>query len=302
MTTRRLRVANAPISYGVVDADAPGTPPPDAVLAAISAAGYEGTELGPHGYLGRGATLHGRLAEHGLAVAGGYAAAPLGEPGGVDQALDAATAILDLFDEADAREAHLLLADAGSPERFRHPGVAAHDTRLGLDEDGWRRLASSVEHVAALAADRGVPAAFHPHLGTYVEAPWEIERLLELTEIPLALDTGHVALGGGDAVALYERYRERVTYVHLKDARRDVLESVVADGYGMLEAWHRGVFCELGAGDVDVGAFVDALGADGFAGWLVVEQDLMPPPGERPEDAAPAQDRNRRWLAERTGV
>ena len=46
----RIRVGNAPVSWGVYEADRPN-PPFARVLDDIAAAGYEGTELGPYGYL-----------------------------------------------------------------------------------------------------------------------------------------------------------------------------------------------------------------------------------------------------------
>ena len=45
-----MRVGNAPVSWGVYEADRPN-PPFARVLDEIAAAGYEGTELGPYGYL-----------------------------------------------------------------------------------------------------------------------------------------------------------------------------------------------------------------------------------------------------------
>jgi inosose dehydratase len=47
-----IRVANAPCSYGAFEITVgvlPDVPDAEHVLAAISAAGYEGTELGPPG-------------------------------------------------------------------------------------------------------------------------------------------------------------------------------------------------------------------------------------------------------------
>src|SRR5918996_1785186 len=60
---------------------------------------------------------------------------------------------------------------------------------------------------------------------------------------------------------------ERTDHVHVKDVRREVLESVIADRADMTEAWRRGVFCELGAGDVDLEFFLAALAAGGYSGW-----------------------------------
>jgi sugar phosphate isomerase/epimerase len=69
--------------------------------------------------------------------------------------------------------------------------------------------------------------------------------------------------------------------VHLKDMREDV-------------------FCELGAGEVDLRGFLAEL--DGYSGWLVVEHDWVPRPGEDPAAQIEAQVRNRRWLAENAGL
>ena len=46
------------------------------------------------------------------------------------------------------------------------------------------------------------------------------------------------------------RLGSRVDYART-DARMDVTTGVIADGAGALEAWRRGIFCALGAGDFD---------------------------------------------------
>jgi inosose dehydratase len=95
---------------------------------------------------------------------------------------------------------------------------------------------------------------------------------------------------------------ERIDHLHVKDYRRAVLESVIADRAGMDEAWRRRVFCELGTGDVDLPAFFAELASTGYSGWLVVEQDLIPSPDEDPQDAMDAQARNRAWLTDVAGL
>jgi inosose dehydratase len=87
--------------------------------------------------------------------------------------------------------------------------------------------------------------------------------------------------------------------VHLKDARLDVVRAVVAERAGALEAWRRGIFCELGAGDVDLDAFLAELARLGYEGWLCVEQDRIPRDDEPLTEAAEAQVRNREWLRRR---
>ena len=90
--------------------------------------------------------------------------------------------------------------------------------------------------------------------------------------------------------------------MHVKDVHDDVLAGVIADRAGMPEAWRRGVFCELGAGDVDLDGFFAELARSGYSGWLVVEQDMVPQSPQDAADAADSQVRNRIWLAEHTGI
>jgi inosose dehydratase len=297
-----LRIANAPVSYGVfeVTVGVPGLPEPDALLAAMAAAGYEGTELGPPGYLGEGGALGKRLARHGLALVGGWIQLRLTEPEHWFDDLQGLAATLDLFADAGAADARPVLADGGSPARMAQPGRAAADSSLGLDDAGWRRLADGLARAADLARKRGFEPVFHHHAGTFVEAPWEIERLLELSDVALVLDTGHLLLGGGDPVQALRDWRERIGLVHVKDVRTSVLDGAIANGGGMVEVWRRSAFCELGAGDVRLDDFLDELAVSGYSGWLVVEEDRISPPGEPLSTAAEAQARNRRWLSEHT--
>ena len=300
-----IRVANAPCSYGAFEITVgvlPNVPEAEQVLAAIVAAGYEGTELGPPGYLGKGESLGERLERNGLLLAGGYIPIRFCEPEHWDDDLAAMAATLDLFDDAGGDGARPVLADAGSPERQAQPGRSAGDPSVGLDETGWRNLATGLARAADLARSRGYEPTFHHHTATYVEAPWEIERVLELTDIGLLLDTGHLALGGGDPVRALRDWHERIDHVHVKDYRRSVLNAVLAERADMAEAWRRGVFCELGTGDVDLRSFFDELTAVGYRGWLVVEQDRIPRADEDASDAAEAQARNRRWLRDNVGL
>jgi inosose dehydratase len=300
-----IRVANAPCSYGAFEITVgvlPDVPAPDRVLDAIAQAGYEGTELGPPGYLGDRGTLRERFAHRGLALAGGYIPIRFSEPDHWDDDLRAMSETLDLFAAADGSSAKAVLADAGSEKRSRLPGRAASDRSIGLDDDGWSRLAEGVARATELAHARGFEPTFHHHTATFVEAPWEIERLLELSDVGLLLDTGHLALGGGEPTEALHTWAARINHVHVKDVRRDVLAGVIADGADMPEAWRRGVFCELGTGDIDLDAFFGELSRSRYSGWLVVEQDMVP---QSPRDAAEAvasQERNRGWLRDHAGL
>ena len=145
--------------------------------------------------------------------------------------------------------------------------------------------------------DRGYEPTFHPETGTYVEAPWEIERVLEVSDVGLCLETGHMMLGGGDPVAMLADLGDRVNHVHLKDARLTVMAEIVADEAPVTEIWTREAFCALGGGDLDADAVLDGLRRISFGGWLVVEQDILPRSAERFARAAAEQRHNREFLA-----
>jgi len=300
-----IRVANAPCSYGAFEITVgvlPDVPDGEHVLAAIAAAGYEGSELGPPGYLGDVDSLRERFEGKGLALVGGYIPIRFSDSIHWDEDLAGMSRTLDLFAAAGGSSAKAVLADAGSQERGRFPGRAASDRSIGLDEAGWRRLAEGVRRAAELARVRGFEPTFHHHTATFVEAPWEIERLLELTDVGLLLDTGHLALAGGEPSEALRDWGERINHLHVKDVRGDVLAGVIADHADMPEAWRRGVFCDLGTGDVDLGSFFRELARSGYSGWLVVEQDMVPLSPAQAAEGEAAQVRNRRWLSEHAAL
>jgi inosose dehydratase len=69
-------------------------------------------------------------------------------------------------------------------------------------------------------------------------------------------------------------YGERIRHLHLKDVQLPILESARRDGIGFLEAVRRGVFCELGAGTVDLNKVVHDMTAGSYSNWAIVEQDV----------------------------
>jgi inosose dehydratase len=292
------RIANAPLSYGAFEMTV-GTdfavPDPERILEAIGAAGYEGTDLGPPGYLGEGDVLAERLAVNRLQIVGGFVPLRFSE----EEDVTGLEHTLDLFDAAGATGARPVLCDAGGPERIANPGRGGEDAALRLDDTRWRRLVFNVERAAEIARDRGYEPVFHHHTSTYVEGVPEIERFLEDTDVELLLDSGHLLVAGGDPVQALGDWRDRIGAIHIKDVRLKVLQQVKAERADTLTAWRRGLFCALGQGDVDLDGFCAAL--DGYDGWVVVEQDRVLDDITAFEGAAQEQVANRDWLREHAG-
>lgn len=299
----RMQVANAPVSYGAFEITVgvdPNVPEPLTLLEWVNEAGYAGIDLGPVGYLGDAQTLPARLAEHGLGLAGGYLELPFSDPDKLPAAMAELDALLDVFDSVGGvgLAPKPTLADAGSPTRSRYPGRAALDRTVGLDDAAWSRFADGLARAVERCRERGYDPTFHHHTATYIEAQWEIERLLEVSDIGLCLDTGHLLLGRGEPITAIREWAGRINQLHLKDARVERLEEIVAEAAPVEEIWRRQAFCALGDGDIDVNQVLDALAEIDYAGWLVVEQDVLPDPAN-PRQPALDQQHNRDYLRAR---
>lgn len=269
-----MRVANAPVSFGIFEATADVALKADEMVEAL--AGYDGIDLGPIGYLDIS-----RLG--GLLLAGGWVDVPDGSLADLD-------AILDVFDGAPAGSAPVpTLGPPGVPARMASPGGNAP----GLTEAEWPGFAARVQAVVERCRERGYEPALHHHLGHAIETPAEVERLLELTDVQLCLDTGHLLLAGGDPVKALHDWAPRIGTVHIKDGSFRILE----EGGDLRTMMGKGVFPALGEGDLDLPGVVGALREIDYDGWVVVEQDTLP--GHRPTaDIVADQTANRRKLKE----
>jgi inosose dehydratase len=303
MTGQEMAVANAPCSYGAFEITVgvdPNVPPGLTLLDEVTRAGYRGIDLGPLGYLGSVDELPARLRDRGLSLAGGYFQIEFNDPTQLPDELVQLDLLLDVFDAAanGGPPARPTLADAGSESRLAQPGRAQADRSLGWDDAGWARFADSMAQVVERCRDRGYEPTFHPHTATYVEAPWEIERLLSVTDVGVCLDTGHLLVGGGDAVQAVRDWGDRINHVHLKDAKLDVIHGIVEDRAPVRSIWERRAFCRLGTGDIPLADVLESLSAQHYRGWLVVEQDIFPDP-DAPDQPVVDQQHNREFLRTR---
>jgi inosose dehydratase len=295
-----IRVANAPCSWGVLEFETTATnAPAPQVLDEMAAAGYIGTELGDWGFLPTEPNaLAAEVSARGLALVGAFVpvalarAEALGE--GVERAVRVARLLAAASPASDA--AILVLADdnASVPNRTARAGrIGVED---GLSAAEWDAFAARAEAVAAAVRDRtGLRTAFHHHCAGYVETPEEIDALMSRTApslIGLCLDTGHLTYAGGDPIAAIHTYANRIWHVHFKDCDPTLARAARAEGWDYHTAVRRGIFCELGRGAVPFAGVRDALAALPYAGWIVVEQDVLPGLGTPAVSAT----RNREYL------
>ena len=305
MPESRIIVGNAPVSWGVYEADRPN-PPFASVLDAIASAGYEGTELGPYGYLPTAPdALGAELKKRKLRLGSSFVPLPLEDGARRAQSVEAALAVARLLATQGVQE--LIVADDEDPRRTAIAGRIPADGSAGWSDGQWREATATLDAVARAIKDAlGMRVVVHHHAGTFLETPDEIDRLLADTDdelVGLLLDTGHATYGGADAVEITRRHGARIRYVHLKDVDHAELDHVRKSSVRMEEAWKRGVFCALGEGVVDFPGVVETLRGKGYAGWMIVEQDVVPDAQGRlvPEPADSAR-KSRAFLKDSVGL
>jgi inosose dehydratase len=259
-----IRVANAPVSWGIMEVE--GWNPPmsfAAVLDEIAAAGYIGTELGPYGFLPCDpAALRTEVGRRGLTLVSAFVPLRL-----KDRSIDLQPLcqVARLLQPLGAP--FVVLSDALWPEREAVAGRAG-ESGIQLSEDDWSRVRENVNAAQNEARRFNLRCVFHHHAGSYIETPEEVARLLEASDLGLCLDTGHYVFGGGDPVDAVRRFGRRVEYLHFKDTDPSRIQG------GFLNSIRNGVFRPLGQGAVRFPELRLELERIGYDGWAVVEQDI----------------------------
>ena len=128
-------------------------------------------------------------------------------------------------------------------------------------------------------------AVLHPHVGTMVENPDDVRRVLDGSSIALCLDTGHLLIGGTDPAELARQVPDRIAHTHIKDVDASKAKQVQSGRRSYTEAVRDGMYRPVGQGDVDFAAIVTSLRGRDYDGWYVLEQDTIlteEPRGEGP--------------------
>ena len=138
--------------------------------------------------------------------------------------------------------------------------------------------AAKLSDVAKWSADRGMPMAYHHHMGSIIESEDDVNALMQgsTPDLHLCFDTGHLLFGGGDVLATLKRWGDRVHHVHFKDIRPEIVKDVRANDRSFLDAVIAGAFTVPGDGCIDFQAVANQLKAMDYAGWIVVEAEQDP--------------------------
>ena len=289
-----IKIGNAPCSWGVEFAEDPRNPSWTRVLDECKAAGYDGIELGPIGFMPEDpAVLGDALALRDLQLIGGVVFRPFHDPAKWDEVKDAAARTCKSLLAHGAK--HLVLIDSISPRRATTAGRAAEAEQMTGSE--WNGFVSRFRDISRMGSeDYGLTVSLHPHAAGFMDFEAEVERLLSEIDakfLKLCLDTGHSQYAGFDPVSFMKRHRDRLTYVHFKDINPTVRADVVTNRTDFYKACGQGIFCNLGKGMTDFHAVRQLLLDTDFHGWCTVEQDCDPAGSTSPVDDASA---NRAYL------
>jgi len=261
----------------------------------IAETGYAGMELGPWGFLPTDPdVLREELNQRHLRLLSSFLPVNFvdesAHPSGEAHALQVGRLLAALGAVC------IVLADENGsvPELVQQAG-RRHGSALSRDQ--WDVYAKGVNRVAHAVYDQlGLKVVFHHHCAGYVETVEEVRNLMNRADpdlVGLCLDTGHWHYAGGDAVGAIKEYGERVRYLHLKDCDPSIRELAIAERMDYFAAVAAGVFCELGQGGVDFPTLIGDVGALGYNGWAIVEQDILTNDAEAPRQSA---RRNRDYL------
>lgn len=213
-------------------------------VEAIAAAGYTGIELFDGNLLPFEESINdfvSTVQANGLEIAGVYTGGHFIYP-------DAQEDELARFDRS------IRLAALAGARHYVVGGGAVRST--GTRAQDYEVAGAFLDIIAARARAAGLIPSYHPHLGSIAQAPDQIDALFAATSIGLCADVAHIAAGGGDPVAVIQKYADRLAYVHLKDLDQKT-----------------NAFLPLGAGDLDLTAIFAAVIDADYQDWITVELD-----------------------------
>jgi inosose dehydratase len=151
-------------------------------------------------------------------------------------------------------------------------------TKRRLSEDEIKAYGRKITAFAEWCAGQGMPISYHHHMAAPIETEEELDLLMKHSgeALPLLYDAGHMAFAGGDVLRVIDKHHARISHVHTKDIRADVVNGLDRNKESFLDAVVKGAFTVPGDGSLDFEAIVKRLASYGYEGWFVVEAEQDP--------------------------
>ncbi|TCM53817.1 2-keto-myo-inositol dehydratase [Rhizobium sp. PP-F2F-G48] len=233
--------------------------------------GFDGIEKG-HKMPNEGGALKEALGAFGLRFVGGWHSTTL-----LVNDLETEIAALQTFiDMTRAAGGDHINACECSNTVHGSEGTPVNDRPIMTDAE-WTRFSQGYEALSRHAADQGVKMGYHHHMGTIIESAADIDRFMSMAgpHTRLLLDTGHCTFGGADPQDVARKYMDRVTHIHAKNIRPEIMARVRSENLSFLDGVRLGVFTVPGdpEGCVAFEPVLKIAAEHGYTGWLVIEAE-----------------------------
>ncbi len=146
-----------------------------------------------------------------------------------------------------------------------------HNRPEGMtDREAMDQMRRSYQRILKVAEAHQVTVNIEPH-GYYTTKPGFLAEMLSFVDSPylcLNLDVGNIFIAGQDPVSFVERFRDKISHVHVKDISAELTAESSGDLTG-IAASH----CAIGEGvnAENVRKSVEMLASDGYRGVLTIE-------------------------------
>jgi sugar phosphate isomerase/epimerase len=143
-----------------------------------------------------------------------------------------------------------------------------------VDAPYMTRMADIAHAVGEAVARHGVKLAFHTESHSTLWYERDIDLFMTLTDpryVWLCPDSCHIALGGGDPVAVARRHAPRIALAHWKDAVRPIDVHLTIDE--TIYARQQPYMTAPGTGIVDWPGWAEAMSRTPGAGTVLIELD-----------------------------
>ena len=239
-------------------------------LAQASEAGFSGMETGRRFPMDM-TVLGPILDRYRVSVCGGWFSGELLD-GDVEREKDRIAAQLAFFKDADA-PCIVYGETARSVQGKREVPLAQKPV---ISEAEMATYGCKMSDFADWCAAQGMPICYHHHMAAVVETETELDLFMKHSSVPLLFDAGHMAFAGGDNLRVIDNHHTRISHVHTKDIRKEVVEKIDRTRISFLDAVVMGAFTVPGDGDLNFASIIAALEGVGYEGWFVVEAEQDP--------------------------
>jgi inosose dehydratase len=239
-------------------------------LRQASVAGFTGMETGRRFPMDM-AELGPILAKYRMAVCGGWFSGLLLD-GDIEVEKDRIAAQMSFFKAAGA-PCIVYGETARSVQGIKSAPLASKPKLTEAETAAYGRKMSDF---ADWCAGEGMPISYHHHMAAAIETEAELDLFMKHSTVPLLYDAGHMAFAGGDVLRVLDNHYARITHVHTKDVRMDVIRAVDRTRESFLDAVVKGAFTVPGDGSLDFEAIVKRCAQHGYEGWFVVEAEQDP--------------------------